>query len=477
MPQWAVSMSGSLLGMGNPLLDISNKVDQETLDKYGLKAGDAILAEEKHQPLYKELIEKEGTEYIAGGATQNSIRVAQWMLQSNKATSYMGCIGNDENGEKLKQACEKDGVNVSYMVDETTATGVCATCIVDKERSLCTNLLAANNYKVDHLKKAENMALLEKAKVVYSAGFFITVCPDAIELCAKHCHEKGKTYCMNLSAPFIMEVPPFKEVLKKTMPYIDILFGNETEAAIYAKTEGWTETDVVEIAKKLSELPKEGSNPRTVVITQGCDPTIVCIKGEAKSYPVIKLPSKKVVDTNGAGDAYVGGFLSGLVQEKDMSYCCQAGAYAASVIVQRSGCTFPEQPKFTYRPPAAPQPLKKPKFIKVNKIMPDSKGLNVIVKVVKVTEVIEGLSEVVCGDDKGIVTFSTRGEQVKLFTVGSTLRVQNAKTMMVKGFVRVVADKWAVVAPASEDSPGGCPEFEVCNTTDISATEYELADA
>merc|ERR1719160_2228574 len=56
--------------------------------------------------------------YIAGGATQNSIRVAQWMLQEAGATAYMGCVGKDENGAKLRAAAEKDGVKVAYMVDD-----------------------------------------------------------------------------------------------------------------------------------------------------------------------------------------------------------------------------------------------------------------------------------------------------------------------------------------------------------------------
>ena len=55
-------------------------------------------------------------EYTAGGATQNSIRVAQWMLQLPGATSYMGCIGNDEFGEKMRQVASSDGVNVSLYV-------------------------------------------------------------------------------------------------------------------------------------------------------------------------------------------------------------------------------------------------------------------------------------------------------------------------------------------------------------------------
>merc|ERR1712032_1268129 len=256
------------------------------------------------------------------------------------------------------------------------------------------------------------------------------VSPESIEKASKHCNAEGKIYCMNLSAPFIMEVPPFKATLMKTMPNIDFLFGNETEALTFAKTEGWVETNIAEIAKKLSQLPKDGSRPRTVVITQGKDPTIIAIKGETTEYPILEIPQDKLVDTNGAGDSYVGGFLSGLVQGKDMHYCCQAGAHAASIIVQRSGCTFPAKPRFTYKPLPA---LKKPKFTKVHKIMPDSRGLNLIVKVVKVTEVGQGLSEAVCGDDKGVVTFSVRGDQAKTFTVGSTLRVQNAKVVMIKG--------------------------------------------
>ena len=52
-----------------------------------LKLGDQILAEEAHQPLYKELEDKYKVEYIAGGATQNTIRVAQWMLQVPGATT------------------------------------------------------------------------------------------------------------------------------------------------------------------------------------------------------------------------------------------------------------------------------------------------------------------------------------------------------------------------------------------------------
>lgn len=51
--------------------------DQNLLDKYDLKNNHAILAEEKHLPLYEELMKNKNIEYTAGGSAQNSLRVAQ----------------------------------------------------------------------------------------------------------------------------------------------------------------------------------------------------------------------------------------------------------------------------------------------------------------------------------------------------------------------------------------------------------------
>ena len=73
---------------------------------------------------------------------------------------------------------------------------------------------------------------------------------------AKHSAEMGKCYMMNLSAPFLMQVPPFKSAMMETMPYVDILFGNESEAVTFAETEGWETRDVAEIAMKISKMPK-----------------------------------------------------------------------------------------------------------------------------------------------------------------------------------------------------------------------------
>ena len=310
-----------------------------------LKLGDQILADETHVPLYPEMVERFQVNFIAGGATQNSIRIAQWMLQVPEATAYMGSVGADKYADELRRVAAADGVDVRYHVDDSAPTGTCAACIVGGERSLVANLAAANNYKIDHLNKPENWAVVEAARVFYSAGFFITVSPESMMTVAKHAAENDKTYCLNISAPFICEVPPFKKTLLELMPYVDFLFGNENESRAFAKSERWETEDVAEIALRVSRMQKaNGCRPRTVVFTQGGDATIVAVGGRIQTFPVTRVPQDKLVDTNGAGDAFVGGFLSQLVAGKDVAECVRAGHYAGGVIVQQSGCTFPEKP-------------------------------------------------------------------------------------------------------------------------------------
>merc|ERR1711976_788377 len=162
------------------------------------------------------------------------------------------------------------------------------------------------------VKEAANLKLVQQAKIIYSAGFFITVSTESMKLAQAEAAKSGATYCLNLSAPFLMQVPPFKAFILEILPMVDYLFCNETEAATFAESEGWGTSDVKFIATRLSLIPSAKGVKRTVVVTQGCDPTVVAINGHVKEYPVIALPKEKLVDTNGAGDSYVGGFLAAL---------------------------------------------------------------------------------------------------------------------------------------------------------------------
>merc|ERR1719222_264089 len=182
-------------------------------------------------------------------------------------------------------------VSKCYQKSDQHPTGRCAVLITGHDRSLVTKLDAANHFTVDHLEKPENWEVVEKAKVYYSAGFFITVSPDSMLKVAKHASEHvDKRFCVNLSAPFICQF--FKDPLNQVLEYADIVFGNESEADAYAENnfEKGSYTDRKDIAKKIAALPYKGiGKSRIVVITQGCDPCILAGNGEVSEIPVIKL--------------------------------------------------------------------------------------------------------------------------------------------------------------------------------------------
>jgi len=73
-----------VFGIENPLLDISVEIpDDGLLKKYELQNGHAILAAEKHFPIYDEIWKFPGVQTIPGGSALNSMRTANVTLDIN----------------------------------------------------------------------------------------------------------------------------------------------------------------------------------------------------------------------------------------------------------------------------------------------------------------------------------------------------------------------------------------------------------
>jgi len=176
-------------------------------------------------------------------------------------------------------------------------------------------------------------------------GYFLTVSVDAILVLAQHAAEHNKIFSMNLSAPFISQF--FKEPQLKVLPYCDYIFGNESEAVAFAEANGLEDKSVEAVATYLATQPKVNKKrDRIAVITQGPHDTIVYADGKIHKFPVPALASSAIIDSNGAGDAFVGGFLAYLVQNYSLEECVNAGTYAARVILQVSGTVLSGKPDF-----------------------------------------------------------------------------------------------------------------------------------
>ena len=151
---------------------------------------------------------------------------------------------------------------------------------------------------------------------------------------------------MNISAPFIAQF--FTSQLKQVLPFTDIIIGNEAEAEAWATankltaTKGSSDEDFTKylqaIAKNLATFEKKNDRPRTVVITQGPKSTIVVTStapDSPKVYGVHPVADNQIVDTNGAGDAFAGGFLGALVAGKSLDECVETGHKMGAMSVQQ----------------------------------------------------------------------------------------------------------------------------------------------
>ncbi len=155
-------------------------------------------------------------------------------------------------------------------------------------------------------------------------------------------YHSPQIFSLNLSAPFIPQF--FKVQLEQLLPYTDLIICNESEAAAYASSVGLPSdktTDLKFIATSLAELPKVNpSRPRVVVITSGPDSTIL-VSSDNVDNPLVKpvhaVKAEEIVDTNGAGDAFAGGFIGTFLLGKSLDECCEVGHRLGRMCVLQVG--------------------------------------------------------------------------------------------------------------------------------------------
>lgn len=265
---------------------------------------------------------------------------------------YVGCVGKDKYADILTEACAQAGLRTEYRYDESTPTGRCGVIITGHHRSMVTDLAAANKYQVEHLKTGHVWDLVQNAKVYYVGGYHLTVCVPAIMALAEEAASKNKIFALSLSAPFIPQF--FAEPLQQVLPYCDYVIGNETEAMAHSEKQNLGTKEITAIAAAIAKLPKvNAGRPRTVIITQGTEPTVVAVGNTSGAEPTIKefavkkIDESEINDTNGAGDAFAGGFMAGVVQGKTLEKSMDMGQWLARLSIKELGPSYP-YPKQTY---------------------------------------------------------------------------------------------------------------------------------
>ena len=304
-----------ILGIGNAIVDVICKVDDDFIQRNNLTKGTMKLFfdENEFEKLLRNLkIEKT----VSGGSVANSI---VGLSQLGNKVGFIGKISDDDFGEKYEEGLKKEDVEYFYSKKkEELPTGTCLILVTpDSERTMCTFLGTAgkineNDVSSDAIKKSE---------IIFLEGYLW----DEGE--PKKAFDKAinnaNTVAMSLSDQFCVDrhKPHFLNLVKNKL---DITFANEQEIKSLIGAKSFEE--VVSFSKKLNKL---------VIVTRG-EKGAVAINGEEIIESEIKK-NLKILDLTGAGDLFAAGFLHGYINKLPTKECLEQGTEMSSRVIQQIG--------------------------------------------------------------------------------------------------------------------------------------------
>ena len=304
-----------ILGIGNAIVDVICKVDEDFISKNGLTKSTMklIFDESEFQSLLKNLkIEKT----VSGGSVANSI---VGLSQLGNEVGFIGKVSDDKLGEKYEEGLKQE--NVKYFYDkkkEALPTGTCLILVTpDSERTMCTFLGTAGKINENDVSSEA----VKKSQIILLEGYLWDE-GDPKKAFEKAIQSANKV-AMSLSDQFCVDrhKPHFLELVKNKL---DITFANEQE--IMSLIDAKNFDDVITFSKSLS---------KTVVVTRG-EKGAVAVNGDEVVECGIK-EDLKIVDLTGAGDLFAGGFLHGHVNKMSLKDCLEKGTEMSSKVIQQIG--------------------------------------------------------------------------------------------------------------------------------------------
>jgi fructokinase len=304
-----------ILGIGNAIVDVICKVDEDFISKNGLTKSTMklIFDESEFQSLLKNLkIEKT----VSGGSVANSI---VGLSQLGNEVGFIGKVSDDKLGEKYEEGLKQE--NVKYFYDkkkEALPTGTCLILVTpDSERTMCTFLGTAGKINENDVSSEA----VKKSQIILLEGYLWDE-GDPKKAFEKAIQSANKV-AMSLSDQFCVDrhKPHFLELVKNKL---DITFANEQE--IMSLIDAKNFDDVITFSKSLS---------KTVVVTRG-EKGAVAVNGDEVVECGIK-EGLKIVDLTGAGDLFAGGFLHGHVNNMSLKDSLEKGTEMSSKVIQQIG--------------------------------------------------------------------------------------------------------------------------------------------
>ena len=308
-----------VIGIGNAIVDIIARAEEDFLLKQGMNKGAmALIDEARAQAIYDAM---GPAMEMSGGSAANTI-VGLSSLGSRSA--FIGKVKDDSLGRAFAHDIRAAGV--AYATPPAADGASTARCYVlvtpDGERTMNTYLGAAQA-----LNPADIDAdMVAASAVIYLEGYLWDPkdAKDAFVKAAEIAHRAERTVALTLSDAFCVDRwrAEFLHLMRSRT--VDIIFANEAELHSLYQTADFN-TAVAALRADIS----------TAVVTRsekGC-----LVIGPQGTEAVPAFPVEQVVDTTGAGDLFAAGFLSGLARGADDRTCGRLGALAAAEVIQHLG--------------------------------------------------------------------------------------------------------------------------------------------
>ena len=311
-------MSKKILGIGNAIVDVFVRVDDNFLSNNNLIKSSMKLIQIDEFENLKNIIKIEKIE--AGGSVANTMAGIAYL---NGNSFFIGKISSDRFGKIYKQSLEKINVHFSYIEkNENLATGASIIFITpDSERTMCTYLGISSKLSAEDI----NEHYIKDSKLIFLEGYLWDkgTTEEMFKKIINLAKKNNIKIAMSLSDIFCVNRHR-EDFIKLLQDDLDILFGNENE--INALT---NKKSLFEGIKELQKLNK------LIIITRGEKGSLAILKNEMVNCDSVKVD--KILDLTGAGDLFASGFLKEYLDKSNIKKCLQTGSELAAKIIQKIG--------------------------------------------------------------------------------------------------------------------------------------------